>query len=324
MKKTTKTQEKKKLPLVTVDPALNISAKLHYEIISDKKSKMTRARAFEFLELDTFEGERRVIDNHVQFLYNQWSTGRFMWEHVIIGVCLLNDKYYRINGQHTCWMRVNIDEGWFAKNGYMPEVREITYKTKTEEDLRALYGTFDQNKIRSQGHIIRSALTGTSSTVDIWPSIISRLGQSMRLWLFEDNHVRRQVSGSDVAEIVSKEHSEVFRRVGLFSQQFYDGCPFSRRASVTAAMFATFDVAPKAAEEFWTPVLSGLQLQCKTDPRFQLRNFMMTTRQSMEGRFRAVSAEDAYRVCLMAWNKWRKGQECVKLMVVDKRPKVSK
>lgn len=315
---------KKKLPAVTVEPALDIASKLKYRILSDKRIKLTRARAFEFLELDTFQGERQVNENHVQFLYNQWSSGRFMWEHVLIGVCKLKDKYYRINGQHTCWLRVNIEEGWFAKMGYVPEVREITYEVDKEEDLRGLYGTFDQNKVRSAGHIIRALLVGTPTTTDIWPSLITKLGQSMRLWLYEDKHTRNQVGASDVAEIVCDDHAEVFKVVGLFLQQHYDACSFARRAACVAAMFATFSANRAKAAEFWGPVFSGLNLATKSDPRFQLRNFMMTTRQSMEGKFRGISAEDAYRVCINNWNKWRHGEAvtCVKLL--DKRPNVAK
>lgn len=320
-----KEKTKQKTPAVTVRPALDIADQLDYEIVSDHKVKFTRARAFEFLELETFQGERQVNERHVQFLYNQWSSGRFMWDHVLIGICRYQDKFYRINGQHTCWLRVNIEEDFFSKLGHVPLVREITYQVKQEDGLRGLYATFDQNKTRTQNHMVQALVLGTVATSDIWPSIISKLSQGLRMLLYPEPHERVLCGATEMAAYIEGKHAQLFKLVGLFVQQHYTECGWIRRSPVVAAMFSTFAANPEKSQEFWSPVFSGLGLEIKGDPRYQLRKFMETHRQSIKSEMMPVSAEDSYRICILAWNKWRNGDICQSgLRSTDKRQKASK
>ena len=90
---------------------------LKYRLISDELLSLTRAKAFEILEYDTFSAERPVQESHVQFLYNEWLAGRFLWHQAMVAHGIIMEPgpggtrvphVYRLNGQHTCWMRVNI------------------------------------------------------------------------------------------------------------------------------------------------------------------------------------------------------------------------
>lgn len=325
MKQHTKPKDESKL-IFTVRPAVDIAEQLKVKIASDKTVNFSKEKAFQYLELDTFQGERIVNERHVQFLYNAWVGGRFMWDHVIIACCILGDKKYRVNGQHTCWMRVNLDEDYFIKRGEGPRVREVVYQVESEDQLRALYSTFDQNKTRSQAHVFKALVAGTSQVQDLWPSVLGNLGSGLKMWLFADDD-RRLVTSNDIASLISDKYEHLFKTVGLFYQSHYDQSSlFIRRRAVIAALFATFDKAgAKTGAEFWDPVANGLGLTAKDDPRYALRTFMDThTLSSSRSRRTAgtYGSEDTYRICILAWNKWRQGhKQKTGLKTTDKRHK---
>lgn len=305
-----------------VKPALDIADTLKFQVISDKVIQFTKEKAFAYLELETFQGERPVNERHVQFLYNAWSAGRFMWDHVILCACECNGKRYRINGQHTCWMRVNCDDTVFAKKGVGPKVREVVYQVEDEAQLRTLYSTFDQNKSRTPSHVFKALLSGTPQTQDLWPSTLSVLSAGLRHWLFESNWDKQMVTPNDLAALVSEKHEHLFKIVGLFFQKHYDGFMPVRRSSVIAALFCTFDSSSAKAPEFWEPVFDGLNLTEKTDPRYALRKFLETHSQSIRSKDTRVSQEETFRVCISAWNKWRLGHKVVGgLRATEKRVK---
>lgn len=308
-----------------VRPAMDIAEALKVKVISDKIINFSKKNAFAYLELDTFQGERSVNERHVQFLYNAWVGGRFMWDHVIIACCVLKDRKFRINGQHTCWMRVNLPDDYFTKKGEEPQVREVVYQVENEENMRSLYSTFDQNKTRSPSHIFRALMAGTPQAQDIWPSTLNKLNAGLKLWLYEKD--KDLLTSNDVAQLVKDKHETLFRIVGLF-QQSHDKDPvFIKRAGIVAAMFATFDRAGGKAPEFWDPVANGLGLNEKHDPRYALRDYLQTHGSSKGaasvarvGNF--VSSEDTYRICIAAWNKWRKGEKQTRTyQTLEKRSK---
>lgn len=308
----TKPKDESKL-IFTVRPAVDIAEQLKVKIASDKTINFSKEKAFQYLELDTFQGERSVNERHVQFLYNAWVGGRFMWDHVIIACCILGDKKYRVNGQHTCWMRVNLDEDYFIKKGEGPRVREVVYQVESEDQLRALYSTFDQNKQRTPSHVFRALLSGTMQAQDLWPSSLNRLGAGLKHWLYESKD-RWMLSSNDVAQLVTDKYEDLFKIVGLFVQSHDQDGVWLKRAGVIAAMFATFEKAGGKAPEFWDPVATGLHLEDKTDPRYALREYLSTHKQSIKDTSARVArnltnAEDTYRICILVWNKWRKGEK---------------
>lgn len=282
---------------------------LEYEIEQDKKIHFTKARAFEFLELDTFEGERNVRESHVQFLFDEFQSGRFLWHNVSLAVAKLGNKHYRINGQHTSWMRVNIPDSKEPVEDAV--VREIVYKVKDAEDLRALYSAFDRNAPRTTGHITKVMLMDTDAGIGIAGSYFRILSAGFRMSLSRD--WRMTTNANELIALIQKEHSAVFNVVGRFAVSHYGDAIFVRRAAVIGAMFATFNKSVQASDEFWAPVCSGIGLSDREDPRYQLRRFLENhTHGTLRGK-NYVSAEALYRVCVAAWNYWRKGAKITNL-----------
>jgi hypothetical protein len=291
--------------IVTVVVPEIISDPLKYKVVKDSEITLTKEKAYEFLELETFPGERQVIERHVQALFNQWAAGRFMWEHVVIATALCDRKLYRINGQHTCWMRVNVSKD------IAPRVRQIEYSVSNEEQLRALYCVFDRAKSRTPAHVVRASLAGSTQAAELWPSTLSLLAAGFRMWRFEKSK-SHMVETSDIITLVQGEFNNLFRVVGVAWQELYDQGAVVKRAPVIGAMFATFNASAKAGLEFWHAVGTGLNLTDKQDPRYQLRRYLES--HSLSGVYRRgaakpVHVEDIYRVCVMAWNKWRKNEK---------------
>ncbi len=313
MKREKQMQVESHKPEVVVQPVSGIAYELDYEIASDRRINLTVDKAYAFLELETFQGERNVNERHVQRLYNAFSSGRFMWEHVIIATCKCEGTTYRVNGQHTCWMRVN------APKDIEAPVREMVYTVKDQHGLREIYSTFDQNKSRTSGHIMKALLIGNGASVDLWPSKVGEYAMALRYWLYpgESNNV----SVPDVVELVETKYPELFRQVGLYYQSKYDNYKAIRRKPIMSAMFATFDSAPRTALEFWNPVCDAIGFDSKEDARWQLRRFFDNHSESRNMGKGTVSAEEIYRVSILAWNRWRKGEKVQSLRPTDKRLK---
>lgn len=297
------------------------SSPLEYSIESEGKKYLSKDRAYKFLELEEFEGERSVREGWVQNLLDQWVSGRFLWHNVILASAKLGDRHFRINGQHTCWMRVSIpDSREPVDEAY---VTERVYIVKNSEQLRALYATFDTNAPRSQGHIAKVVLLDTDAGANIRGSYFNFLVSGFKLFLTDN---AKGLNATEVLESIKNEHSELFNAVGLFFSRHYAGCSWIKRAAVVGAMFATFEKSKKAAEEFWVPTVTGIGLNTKTDPRYRLREFMQEHghHAALRGK-ENVSAEQAYRVCLFAWNHWRNNAAVQLLKRPDtscERPKV--
>lgn len=291
--------------VVDRNPNVVTVEKLKVKVVRRTQGQLTHTAACTLLEMKTFDGERKEREDWVQHLYNQWLTGRFRWELVTIVTCRYKGEMYRLNGQHTCWMRLNLPE----KENCSVEFYE--YEVDSEDQLRALYAVIDRGKSRTHGHIIKASLTSTEYLGEVWPSLVNILAAGMKLWLYEKSNDQRQNGPDEMVALIQGQHNALFKLVGGFVQERIDSAQHIKRASTIAAIFATFDKAKTIAPEFWQPVCDGLNLGRKTDPRYQLRDTLM--RSSVRGSVsdkRVLGQEDMYRICVAAWNKWRKGEEC--------------
>src|SRR3974390_1791789 len=161
----------------------SMATPLDYKVLSDKETNLTKKSAYAYLELETFSGERLVREKHVQFLFDEWAAGRFIWHHVLMASATLNGTTYRINGQHTCWMRVNIPE---KAEPVSSTVRLVEYQVETIEQLRGLYSTFDRNAPRTVGHVSVCMLQDTHAGRELIKSVISQLVPGFRIFFAED------------------------------------------------------------------------------------------------------------------------------------------
>lgn len=284
--------------------------KLKYEVLSDKTVKFGSEMAAAYIDLPIFPGEREVGDAHVQFLYDEMRKGTFNPLLVICSTAVLNGVTFKINGQHFSWAILYMCE---KKKDFSFDVREIRYKVTSEEQLKLLYATYDRLKARTDAHISRVFLVGTQAAEGIWNRVVNQAVGGFKFWHVEADPDRRRISPEQLAAVIQREFAELFRTVAMYVQDHQSDSLTIRQATL-AAMFATFQKVPTKAPEFWTPVLDGLNITAKTDPRYALREALLKvatkpTRKTGEGKEkRLMSNEDIYRICISAFNKWRKNE----------------
>lgn len=304
MSKEETTAEKAKSFSVKKDAERADAARLKCVLISNTAFDLTIPAAERVLTYKTFKAERDVNENHIQELYDEMVSGRFRSEHVNLATAELDGEIYRVNGQHTCWART------FMPANYSCIVRKLDYRVPDMEQLRKLYSVFDPSYAsRTVGHLTRVLLVDTPETEGIWTSMIPRMAAAYRFWKYESEDARRRMGHNEIANEVKK-NSAIFQKVAIFAQAYYNEVWFGRRMAVLAALFECIDKRPSLIDGFWKPVADGLGLMEKNDPRYALRNWLMSRSLNIgEGgrreKEKVTSPEEMYRVCISAWNTWR-------------------
>lgn len=289
-----------------------------YKVLLDRMIKLDHEKAFAYCDLPIFEGERQISDGHVQMLYDRMRRGSFNPRLVVLATCRFGGKNYKINGQHTCWALVNMPAH------FSMEVRELQFHVGTEEHLRAVYSMFDQNLARNEGHLTKIRLVGTATVEGVWASHINRLSSGLKFWLFETKREQRRYKDEEMAALAHK-YKEIFRGVAFLLQENGEEIGLVKRQPTIAAMFATFDKVPTIARGFWQTIIDGLNLSDRSDPRYKLRRYLLESAISSPSKAsgkKAVESEVMYRVCIAAWNKWRKDERAqVSIRPTNKRVK---
>lgn len=287
-------------------PAFYKTDRMEAVKLSDHLIKYTTARAAAYLQLPAFTGERNVTESHVQRLLQVMERGHFNWDLVVIVTCLLDGVIYRINGQHTSWARMGLTDN------PSPEVREILYEVKSRHQLRLLYGTFDRVKSRSNSHITRVGLVDGAAAAGMASWVVSRLSPGIRMWLFEGQQAYKAIEPDELGQLIEAEHATTFNVVGLFVQSLNDSAmPLIKRQPAMAAMCETFSRWPADSAVFWREVAEGVNLR-PGDARLLLNRYLTRSAISRSGitsNKQIVDAEDMYRTCISAWNRWRAGGE---------------
>jgi len=296
------------VPFVDVSIQKVKEARLQCELLRDEPFELSVDAATNILELQTFAGERLVDDRHVQELYDEMILGRFRPEQVRLAVCYVGDDLYRINGQHTCWARINMPPA------YKCHIRKLTYRVPNLQELKKLYAVFDPSySARSVGHLTRILLLDTPATENISVQVISNLAVGFKFWRWGSTPEFRRQGHNEVSNEIQK-YANLFQAVATFYQPFYKASHIGKRSAVIAAMFECFDKKPSIAESFWKPVCDGLNLTDPQDARYILMKWLQgasldAAHYDQKKGKKVVSTEDMYRVCINVWNRWRKDEK---------------
>lgn len=294
---------------------------LDAEKISDRRVGFTEQRAIDYIELPIFPGEREVSETHTQFLFDQARAGRFNWDLVQIARADFDGKTYKVNGQHTAWLRLAL-----GKMDEDPSVREIHYRVSSIAQLKTLYGTFDRAKPRSDPHLVRVELVGTPAADGMTARQISRLAPAFRFWRYGSTEDARRCDAAQLAAMILADHTQLFNSVGRFLYAIQgDKVAMNRidRMAVIAAMVDNFSRVPTIAPDFWRSVAEGTGLE-KDDARWHLLRYLDSVAMQRSGANstkRIVDPEEVYRVCIAAWNRWRAGEKVAQLRPTAKRVK---
>lgn len=226
----------------------------------------------------------------------------------------------RLNGQHTCWMRVYMPDDWKV------QIRWIRYRVTSEDDFRKLYASIDRGAPRTRGHIVSARLYGTEEFTGFSKQTLALFQASIPVWLVEKHHERSKYIVDDVANMMQGKYNALCRILWTFmDKRGLNGRGHHMyRAPVIAAMLATFHKNAAAAEEFWDRVESGLDMPALTDPRYRLREFLMRAcLRSPDSKVAiSISTDEMYNVCLYCWNCYRSGQPIKVIRSPESRPAV--
>jgi hypothetical protein len=281
------------------------------------RGTLTALKAANFLKLPKFEGERPFRKTWLATLIAEVEQGTFRPESVQIVTCTISGRKstYRMNGQHTAWMVLNMARRQtdFALLG----IEFIQYEAKNEDYMRSLYATIDAGAPRSQGNKLISLLAGTPQLATIGSDIIRRLGEGIAFLKWPTH--RGVHDAKHRAHLMTTDFVKESRMIGEFLRKGRSSeSHHMLRASVIAAMYATFSIAPgggqRSAKTFWEGVCSGANLD-EDDARMRLFKELITTAVADRGIGRdkkQVSREHMFRVCQYAWNSFRQGKKLKK------------
>ena len=297
------------------------------QVTAEEKRDLDHALAKELLDMPTITGERRFRTRHAANLVSHMHRGTFHWNLVTLIVCRCKEQHgehpagttFRMNGQHTCWARLQMPEN------YRAPIRFVRYTAATEHDMRMLYATIDRAAARTKGNVILSYILGDDEYASYNAHVLKYVTPGVPLWLWETREQKSNHDGDDVAYVMLKEKSAVVHAVCRFLNNF-PAADYRHimRAPVAAAMLATFSKDREAAAEFWTAVATSVGFTSATDARRVLNKYLMETsiKASSSGRPKLDTTEGMYRVCISAWNAWRSQKPVRLVRAAPKRPVV--
>jgi len=290
------------------------------DLVKRTEIVLTREKAAELLKLTEFVAERSLKTQHVADLQKQMVRGLFRPEHVILSTayCQENKHTYRMNGQHCCWAILNLPTD--INPNY--RISLFHYKCKTLEDVRILYSTFDRNFARSATTVVNSILLGREGYEQYDQKALNLIVAGFSMWKWESYNERMRFDIDARCYIMDTEYYQLAHRILDFLQEHGQMRRHIRRASVTAAMFETFQKCAADAVRFWESVTTGVGFESRKDPRLKLKEYLDHSSISMKGvgnsLRKSVGQEDMYRTCVKAWNKYRSGEECSHLQLNQK------
>lgn len=287
-------------------------------LTSRRTEELDVGLAYKMLEMNVFGPDRPLDNRHVDRLVAAMKRGTFRPEQVQLIICTFDGKEYRMNGQHTCWARIYLQD-----EKYRCPVQVLRYRASSETDMRMLYASIDRAKPRTKANVLHSYLYESDAFDGVSKTLLKQLGEGVAFWQWGLSGTGRH-DGDDVAYLLKVTHHGLAMKVChlLTDCQNLDARHL-RRGPVYAAMFATFDKSEADSLKFWTAVRDGAGLDIN-DPRLKLRNHLQTHAVNAGrggGSFkRSVNGEDMYSWCIQAWNAWREKVELRAFRSVQNRP----
>jgi hypothetical protein len=294
----------------------------NWEFVREQKMRFTKTLAYKIGDCPDVPWERGLSQAHCDYLAREMMNGNFISEDVRLVLCECREdgSTYRINGQHTCYARVE-----YMPTDWQPWVRLLTFRVDSLEHLRELYARYDRGRTRTSGNVIVARTFRTSEFPDIGSRSLKQMATGLRLFLWpESEHKLHPID--EVADLMLTTHKDLVIKVDSIIGIRNKASAHISRAPVIAAMFATCEKSFKGSQEFWTAVRDGEGLT-KRSPQLTLRDFLQSSALGYgrgAGRRITLSRESMFRGCIFAWNKWRTNREMqiIKTLESGSRPRV--
>lgn len=280
-----------------------------FRLISAEKIVVNEKKAQGFLNMNTYDAQRKANPKHILKLANKMEDGTFLTGHFATATMNYNGRQtVLVNGQHQAQA--------ILKAGETVDALYEHFECDTPEDFSDLFRQFDDNRIRSFGDCAK--VEARALNINWNYRIISLVAAAAALVDGKQfnsktdrieclkNYLRE---GSFINSILSEKESENRHML---------------RQPVVFAMILTWKKNHEAAKDFWMKVRDGEGLK-KDMPEYKLRNYLMqvTCFKGMGARLASVRQPASYHEmaskCITAWNAYRKGETTSLKYFVDKQ-----
>ena len=270
--------------------------------IYDRKVSFTLELAVRYLEMDPVKYERPIRDSWVEELAAKMANGLFRPEdvNINIAICKWDGKERRLNGQHTCWARLELPASW------RPKVQVVKYEVKNEDDYRILYAQKDHIAVRTRGHRDTVVLFDTPEYTGATAETCRYLMQGFAFWYGSWQRLTSEEQGKLLRNKFFNTGRKVAALIALVKE--LKMTHLHRRQGVYAAMFETVEKLNGQAVDFWEKVIHGLQFKSQRDPAKVLDKYLRDVTVSGGGRKRSVTTVHMYNVCVECFNCWKDGK----------------
>ena len=208
----------------------------------------------------------------------------------------------RVNGKHTSHLAASlplVD---------MPPLFAVVeyYECDTLQDVASLYSTFDS---RMQARSVRDINASFKSTVpqlnDVTLSLTSTCVSGIAMGIGSaDKSVYSKTQPQERAEAMIEHHDFILWCHNLHLPKHL------RRAAVIAAMYVTWQKAPRVSTEFWTSVKDETGAT-PDEPTRKLARYLLVGSVRMTNRSEKAKRtpdKEYFVKCLRAWNSYRSGE----------------
>ena len=281
------------------------------ELVQSETVDLTPQLAQEFASMTPSPTERESSASRKRFLEKEHDAERFKAVHWVKAE--LNGTTYRMNGQHSAGMLVDL-------NGTFPQQAKAhidTYKVERPEDLALLFRTFDSRNSARSALDVSGAYQGLVSEVAEVDRRLAKMALSGITWFLKLIIKRPVPGGDDVFDLFAETEYHPFI---LF---YGNTCtPRSKTqelqaAPVAAAMYGTFLKNEEQARVFW-PAVALNNAADDSDPAQLLSAQLVEVRENLDVRW---GPRTYYAKCVKAWNAFLQGKQIISLNVNAKSMK---
>lgn len=273
-----------------------------------KTQRITAELARQFAEMDPAPDDRPLSENRLKVYENVARAGHFRPVEWSVAFCKETGGTYRVNGKHTSTL--------FARLPLadIPPLFAVVqrYECDTLTDVSRLYSTFDsRTQSRTVSDINRTFAACVPSLHGVVAPRLIDLCISA-IWYSSKLGDYTRIPPQERAEVIL-EHPDF----ALWANEVLGGKKHSNShiaiMPVIAAMYATYQKAPRIATTFWTAVKDRDGESVKTPTR-RLGEWLLVVKAgrgrytNTGSRIRKIPEREYFVKCIHAWNAYRAGE----------------
>jgi len=272
-----------------------------FRLLKSDVHDLTREFAQAFHTLEASPTERELNPSRMKHLQEKAAAQQLITFHW--AKARLNDRWLRVNGQHSSQMLVDLTEGF--PEGLKVHLDE--YEVSDPQGLALLFRQFDDRKSGRSPADVAGAYQNIVPELHEVPRPIGKLAIDGVSWYRSKIEKAPTPRGADQQYTLFHEFAlhDFIKWMGhVFSMK----TPEMKPQSVVAAMYATFSAHEAEARKFWESVSRGGSEYGENDAATVLDEWLKRIKTKEEQEEKAPTPAQIYQGCIYAYNAYRKGQ----------------